>query len=146
MYRVGDFDFSAWDIQLANAVDAISQLTLPTNAQIYVDEVLTQYNKTYESVAAYNTAIDIVNRLAANIEPLSTAYVAATASYAIPAVAAEALATAVTTADYATYASIDDLIAQVDPLNAAVAEAKAQQVPPLCSFSSTSTLLSARQK
>lgn len=124
LYRVGDFDYSAWDIQIANAVDAINSNTLPTNAKAYVDGVVAEYNKTYTSVAEYNEAIQALNDVADAIDPLATAYVAAKESYAIPAVAATALAAAVSTADNASYASIDDLNAQVEPLNAAVAEAK----------------------
>ena len=124
LYRVGDFDYSAWDTQIANAVAAINGKTLPTNAKAYVDGVVAEYNKTYQSVAAYNEAIEVLSALAEAIDPLASAYAAAKESYPIPAVAAQALATAVTAADGATYASIDDLNAQVDPLNAAVAEAK----------------------
>ena len=138
LYRVGDFDYSAWDVQLANAVDAVSGKPLPTNAKAYVDGVIAQYNKTYTSVADYNTAIDVINRLATNINPLSTAYAAAKESYPIPTVAAQALAAAVTAADNAAYESIDDLNAQVDPLNAAVAEAKAW-IEPYAAFNVAKT-------
>ena len=124
LYRVGDFDFSAWDTQVANAVEAINAKVLPTNAKAYVEGVVAEYNKTYTSVAEYNEAIEALNGVADAIDPLATAYAAAKESYAIPTVAANALAAAVTAADEAAYASVDDLNAQVEPLNTAVAEAQ----------------------
>ena len=138
LYRVGDFDYSAWDTQIANAVAAINGKTLPTNAKAYVDGVVAEYNKTYQSVAAYNEAIEVLSALAEAIDPLATAYASAMESYPIPAVAAQALAAAVTSADGATYASIDDLNAQVDPLYAAVAEAKAW-IEPYAAFNVAKT-------
>lgn len=138
LYRVGDFDFSAWDTQVANAVEAINAKTLPTNAKAYVDGVVAEYNKTYTSVAEYNEAIEALNGVADAVDPLATAYAAAKASYAIPPIAANALAAAVTTADEAAYASVDDLNAQVEPLNTAVAEAQTW-IEPYAAFNAAKT-------
>ena len=139
LYRTGDFDYSPWDTQIANFVAEIQAATpLPTNAEAALDDILATYNKTYSSVAEYNEAIGILEAFAGVVGSLSDAYVAAKESYPIPAVAAQALANAVTNADEGDYSFVELFDANAAWLNSAVEEAKAW-IEPYAAFNLAKT-------
>ncbi|MBQ3780261.1 MAG: tyrosine-protein phosphatase, partial [Bacteroidaceae bacterium] len=74
LYYRGALDLSAWQEQLAQAVNAAQNLVIPTQPRRQLTDVIQQNNKTYTTAEDYQTAIAAINAAVAVAEPYVEPY------------------------------------------------------------------------
>ena len=82
LYRTGDFDFSLYETKLANTVDEATALygeKMAASTLTELQDVVDANNKSYSSVADYNTACDNINAVIAKAQKSIASYKVITA-------------------------------------------------------------------
>ena len=74
LYYRGALDLSAWQEQLAQAVNAAQNLVIPTQPRRQLTDVIQQNNKTYTTAEDYQAAINAINAAVAVAEPYVEPY------------------------------------------------------------------------
>ena len=74
LYYRGALDLSAWQEQLAQAVNAAQNLVIPTQPRRQLTDVIQQNNKTYTTAEDYQAAIAAINAAVAVAEPYVEPY------------------------------------------------------------------------
>ena len=74
LYYCGALDLSAWQEQLAQAVNAAQNLVIPTQPRRQLTDVVQQNNKTYTTAEDYQAAINAINAAVAVAEPYVEPY------------------------------------------------------------------------